>query len=638
MATQLTGQGNIKAAPAVGTPIAGYTYNSSSKTYNPASSMSGGSSTPSSSSSVASPNTGIPTPTIVPKTNTQSNTQVTPTSIWSNLRNIAMGAVTPQQDPFAKATNTIPKLVAAPVINTSDAKKKADEAQKIVDEDTKKKEEQKLNFKTGTFGPNNEFVYQLDANGSPTKLIARLPVANQTPTPKVEPPAKTPDTILAEEIQNGGKVKMFNEKTGQQELVEPGTPGYSAEDPKTKNAIDTATVDNDIYKNLGDGKFAKIDGLGNYSSVTETTFNNAKNMQSVIDKKNEIINGTHPLDANQQSQIDSFVKNYQSIIKRQETENANTTGATTIAMNRYGLGDQLVGAGIITGVINDGLQKIADLQTKMEGTISDMRQSFLKDDMAMLQTSYNEYVASNKYIQDEIIKARDAVNETNKVNKAIEIDSMIADLYSKGITDPIEIQQELAKKGTSVASTTIGTTLNTIEKSKADNEKKQTDVANLAQNQGDFASASKIMMLDPRSPTFLQDLTKLQNNLHAKATETEKAQYEVNNTYDRFDKMKGSDNYVDPYSYLRLRADSTLSPSEFDARFGHFINPDPKSQELVGLKQQTGTLYNSKNIPTNIRNEVVDDLTNVKNLTLNELMAAYPEVDTTYLTDLFNNK
>lgn len=569
---------------------------SSSSNYSTGSSSS--SNTSSSNTPARTYSTGAASSNLPDTTNAAA---LTPKSIWDNFVNAITGkGINTTQN--VNATTEIPPLLRKPtaVVTPIEATKEVNNAKEIVN-----KVNEKINTKPIISGYNAmspvEYSYDpVTGIQTPTGRVWKKPEEKKV----VEPAGKTAEEIQADLILNDGKVEMYNEATGQKELVDSNTPGYSRVNPADKNAIETAVVDNDVYKNFGDGKFGKVDGTGNYSQITEAAFENAKNMEGIVKQKNDILNGDFELPASQKAQIDAFTAQYQSIIRAQERENANTTGATTIAMNRYGLGDQLVGAGIITGVINDGLAKVADLQSKLAAGVAEMTQGFLNDDYDRLQNAYTDYKNNQKELQDKIDKTQEAVKEANKILKEQELDKLIADLFSSGITDPIEIMKEAAKKGKVVTSEQVGKTLNVIEKSSADAEKKQQDVWNAAQALGDYRTAAEVMALDPRSPTFADDLNRLQGGLRAKATEAEKDSYDASNTYNILNNSVDKNGYVEPAVFLKLRANSRMSTSEFNAKFGHFIYKDSKG--LVGLADNSGSFELTPTFKTELIKNGVD--------------------------------
>jgi hypothetical protein len=100
--------------------------------------------------------------------------------------------------------------------------------------------------------------------------------------------------------------------------------------------------------------------------------------------------------------------------------------------------------------------------------------------------------------------------------------------------------------------------------------------------------------------------------------------------------VKGQDGYVDPYKYVQVRANAIMSPTEFDARYGHLVNP--QSANVVGFKQTQNTLYDGSNIPANTKADLIYTVKNNKKATLFDLAAQFPEVDTKYIEDIIANR
>ena len=380
--------------------------------------------------------------------------------------------------------------------------------------------------------------------------------------------------------------KVFDLKTGAPTEIPKGTipAGYSDKDPI--NRTDAEVIEDEYgnqIKKFSDGTYAIIDQTGNYTKGDARDFENTKRIKDINDKIEQVKNGAYPLTQGQEGMLDGVRSEYASLINEQRTSNADTTGATTMAVNRWGLGDQLVGTGIITGVINEGLKQIANYQSKMANDVATMTEGFNKDNLDMLNSAYQSFTDAKEKHQAQIVSLQEATKEARALADENKLNSEIVDLYASGITDPTEILKQLAIKGMVVDPIKVGNALTIFNKNVEAAKKQQQDVVNSAQAVGDFKTAQKVLQLDPNSPTFNQDLAKLQGSIRAKATQAEKDEYEINSTYSKFDKTKGSDSYVNPYQYLQMRAESTLSSSEFDNRFGHFVNP--ASADLVGFKQ-----------------------------------------------------
>lgn len=452
-------------------------------------------------------------------------------------------------------------------------------------------------------------IADLDAQTTNQDRVMRgsgKPNPNYVPPPTPTATPKTPESALAS-LPEDGMQKVYDASGNETEVPIGEIPqGYFSQNPKTRSDVNnTANVDNGVqYKEFSDGTFGRFDATGNFTQVTKAAFDDAKNMEGIIQKKNDIINGVHKLSPNQQAQIDSLTSKYGELIKKYERENANLVGGTLIAQNMYGMGTTLIGRGIVSQVINDGLDKIKDVQLELAGKVASMTEAFEKDDMDLLQQAYTDYQNGQTSLQSEIDKMNTSLKEQAEKDKTAKVDTAIATLYSQGITDPIDILQELHKQGLPADSQTVGTALGVINKAVDDAEKKQQDVWNAAQAVGDYKTAAAVMSLDPRSPTFLDDLKRLQGGLKAKATEAEKSSYEISNTYNVLNNSTGSDGYVDPALFTKLRANSNLSTSDFNARYGHFVNP--LSYGRVGLKEASPEFELTPTLQTELIKNGVD--------------------------------
>lgn len=184
-------------------------------------------------------------------------------------------------------------------------------------------------------------------------------------------------------------------------------------------------------KQYNDGTYGMFDVSGKYiGNATATQFQNAKNGQDVLDKLNQAVNGEYPLSANQQSQIDSVKNLYNNLIKEQEKANANLTGGTTVAQNLYGIGNTMMGMGQIKGVIDSGISKITDIQSRMNSDVAKMTQAFQENNLQALKDAYNAFSANQKQLQDNLDKihseattiARDEAQQRAQAELAIDND------------------------------------------------------------------------------------------------------------------------------------------------------------------------------------------------------------------------
>jgi hypothetical protein len=195
--------------------------------------------------------------------------------------------------------------------------------------------------------------------------------------------------------------------------------GYGLTNPKvppTVNVSDSATDSvGNTYKQFADGTYGKFDATGAYQGVASANdFQATKAGQGVFDSLNKALNGTYPLTADQQAQIDGIKATFASLIEQQKTANANFTGATTTAENLYGMGNSLAGLGEIKGTVDAGLAKVADLNNKLASTVAQMTSAFKTDNLNMLKTAYDEYTGLVKSRQDEFDKLTAAATAAAK--------------------------------------------------------------------------------------------------------------------------------------------------------------------------------------------------------------------------------
>lgn len=250
-----------------------------------------------------------------------------------------------------------------------------------------------------------------DSNGllmnPPGALFDRNTGASLNQSTNTGPTTSTPEEKIAN-APDEGMQEAYNLKTGQREDQPIGAlqSGYSAHNPTTRTDVSNSVSDNNgvTYKQFSDGTYGRIDQSGNYSQATPQSFQAAQAASDVQKKILAIQNGTFQLPPNQQAQLDGLSAKYSGLMLQQATENANVTGATTLAENLYGMGNSLSGQGEITKTVNDGIQKIQTLQFELANGLAVMMNAFQKDDLSQLKDTYDSYEKNQDSIQNEIDK------------------------------------------------------------------------------------------------------------------------------------------------------------------------------------------------------------------------------------------
>lgn len=142
-------------------------------------------------------------------------------------------------------------------------------------------------------------------------------------------------------------------------------------------------------------------------------------------------NGTFALTPDQQSQVDAMTQKYGLLVDQQKTANKNYEGAITqagIAAGRNMYAPE-VELGNIAAAVSAGNQAVAQINSEMFTAISQAKDAFAKNDLALINASYSVY--------------KDAVNRRQKA---------IDDTY-KNVTDAIKAAQDAAHQKTQDALT-----------------------------------------------------------------------------------------------------------------------------------------------------------------------------------------
>ena len=278
-------------------------------------------------------------------------------------------------------------------------------------------------------------------------------VAPQTTGGPTTDPLKQAQT---DAILHDGETKVYNQYTGQEEWIKTPTDGtmpsgYSTLNPMSRNDVSDSIQDaeGNTIKKFSDGTFARVDASGNYTLGSEQMFSDAKRVKELSDRLDNARKGIY--DDGQKAILDGIQRDYAELIKKQENINANTTGGTTIAMARAGLGNQILGQQKIDKTVNDGIDAIAKLTAQRDTALANMKRAFESDDMNALNAAYDIYSKSSDDIQLQIDKTAAAVQsakdkqELNNRSNAITMGNKYADATETILPSdtPEEVQRKL---------------------------------------------------------------------------------------------------------------------------------------------------------------------------------------------------
>jgi len=324
---------------------------------------------------------------------------ITPTTITSgaattdlnNIKNYHADAVSGIQSQAEKNAATLANSKA-----TADAKAKADlEAKNAAD--LKAQKDKELALKAGALG------------GGTTPTLGRI---GYTSRMDYSDPVNYP---------NGRQI--------------PTDPATGLDIPQTDangKSTDTSTMtDEQKAQKLYDDKTAEI----------------AKKGEEVAQQILNIQNGTTPLSAAEQAQIDGLKKQFDEMIRLQTLTNTGATG--TMGIKGYQSGgeyDPFFQINTIGSIVTAGQNKITDLQVKEASAVADLTQAFKTNDINVIKSVYdianNARLNSQTALKETVTKIQDAINKAKE--DKIKADKVQYDQVTKPIQD---IAADAAKNG-----------------------------------------------------------------------------------------------------------------------------------------------------------------------------------------------
>lgn len=150
-----------------------------------------------------------------------------------------------------------------------------------------------------------------------------------------------------------------------------------------------------------------------YEKTATDTQAQGQKYQAQIDA---ITNGTVPLTAGQQAQVDALKASFQNLIDQQVLTN---TGASGLANTRgYQAGaaeyDANFQTNAIGSIITAGQNKVSDLNIKMAGAIASLTEGFKQNDIDAIKAAWNTYSDAQQARTDELKKTVDDANKKIK--------------------------------------------------------------------------------------------------------------------------------------------------------------------------------------------------------------------------------
>ena len=172
------------------------------------------------------------------------------------------------------------------------------------------------------------------------------------------------------------------------------------------------------------------------AQTEEDYFTQAENVSKTI---TNIQNGTVPLSAGEQAQIDGLKQQFQGLIEDQKLTNINSEGVANIRGFQTGSAeyDPTFQVKTIGSIVTAGLNKVADLNIKMASAVATMTQGFKDNNINAIKESWAIYTDAVEKRTASIQKTIDSANAKIKEAK----DEQAAALKAKQDADKLHYEQ-----------------------------------------------------------------------------------------------------------------------------------------------------------------------------------------------------
>ncbi len=261
--------------------------------------------------------------------------------------------------------------------------------------------------------------------------VSTAPTASNAPTPYTPPaPASNvptnsytgPINSSINNTQQGADLVNANQaQAAKMGITLPGstyTPSTNTDTTNTSNTTDTTSSEAN-QKIEDDQKAAAAQADADLQATGK----------QVTDTINNIQNGTTPLTAGEQAQIDGLKAQFQVLINQQQLQNTGAQGVANVRGYQTGAAeyDPTFQVKTIGAIVSAGQQKIADLNIKMASAVAQMTQSFHDNDIKAVTEAWDIYqktaTAHADYLQKTITQAQDAIKSAQDQAQATQAEA-----------------------------------------------------------------------------------------------------------------------------------------------------------------------------------------------------------------------
>ena len=243
------------------------------------------------------------------------------------------------------------------------------------------------------------------------------PTINPTPTPPVTPPT------YEQKVANINSVKTTS-AADKARAISYLTPDVKPNPPTVTNntTTQTSTPNTPSTTNYGTPEQNKTisdatSKLNDYGTQLDDAYKTFKDTMAGY------TNGSIPLTPGEQAQVNGLISQYQQLIEQQKLQNKGAEGTANIRGYQTGAAeyDPTFQAKTIGSIVTAGLQKVADLNTKMASSVAELTQKFKDNDMKAIKDAYDEYKSYQKEKTDALQKTIDSAQKEidNYYNRTI---------------------------------------------------------------------------------------------------------------------------------------------------------------------------------------------------------------------------
>ncbi len=150
-----------------------------------------------------------------------------------------------------------------------------------------------------------------------------------------------------------------------------------------------------------------------------------------------IQNGSIPLNAGEQAQIDALNQQYQQLITDQQTRNTSAQGMGNVRGYQTGAAeyDPTFQVKVIGDIASKGAAKVAALATEQAGAVSKLTQALKDNDIANIKTVYDSLTTANedrqKALAQTIKDTQDAIDKANAAAQAVKDYQLNVDKFNQ---------------------------------------------------------------------------------------------------------------------------------------------------------------------------------------------------------------